>query len=436
MLEESLQNYMKDFILKNGEELEWGQHNHDNFLLEVRIIKRSERTFKVVGLLIVSTQSFTTLETTNARELDILKLTPRKKVHLEDNDRKTFKWLDEGWIMKEVRFEKDEKTVRSSHYRMGFRLFQYENLKVQQKIEQNRHELSKVKNHILITLTTKHADLLPLKEQGVQKIAQLMNHLDENEFSTSILFPQKWNLEKRIKFLHFINAFGQLFLQKEEFDWKEIGATYFQKIGGSKVFDTFKQEFLDQLEEWAGVPAVELGLTSLGQITPVFFAGELSGRYSRYYWGPVHSLTNLAIANEEYQTKATTLWLVENRAVLTRLAANEDFLKQTNSLIICVDGHLRSAHKNAISNILNNSRMEQVLIWCDYDPDGLQISKEIYAIVNQYTNLRIKFVMPEQQIISHLNQYEQYLIEYLKENKMEQEQMMGGVDQWKKWIQD
>lgn len=435
MINELLESYIKDFILKSGEELEWVHHNNDNFLLEVRIIKRSERTYRVVGFLIVSTQSFTIVETINDHKLDALKFTPRKKVSLDD-DRKTFKWLEEGWVIKEVRFEKDEKTVRNSHYRMGFRLYQYQFLKMQQKNEKTRHEFFQIKNQILTTQTTENYDLLHLKEQGIQNILQIFIQLDEDSLSTSVFFPQKWQLEKRLKYLHFVNAVCQLCLLKKEFDWKEIGANYFQKIGGSKVFDVFKQEFLDHLEEWTGVPTVELGLTSLGQITPVFFAGHLSGRFSNFDWGPVHALTNLSIANEEYQTKATTLWLVENRAILTRMAATEDFLRETNALIICVDGHLRSAHKNTISKILGNSEMEQVLIWCDYDPDGLQISKEIYTIVNQYNNLKIKFIMPVQQVVNHWNLYKQYLTKFLEDTKMEQEQMMGGVAQWRKWIRD
>lgn len=436
MIEESLQKYIKDFILKSGEELEWGQYNNENNLLEVKIIKRSERTYRILGLLIVTTQAFNTIEATNEHKLETLNFTPRKKVNLEDDDRQTFKWLEEGWIFREVRFEKDEKTVQASHYRMGYRLFQHEQLKIQQKVDQTRHEFLQIRNQILTTISTEYNDLLLLKGNGIQNIMKIVNQLDQNELSASTFFSQKWQLEKRLKYLQFVNAFSQLCLQKDEFDWKEIGATYFQKIGGSKVFDTYKQEFIDQLEEWTNVPAVELGLTSLGQITPVFFAGQLCGRYSSFDWGSVHALTNVSIANEEYQTKATTLWLVENRAILTRMAAAEHFLKESNSLILCVDGHLRSAHKNAISKILDNSSIEQVMIWCDYDPDGLQISKEIHSIVYKYNNLPIKFILPEQQVISHWDQYEQHILRFLENNKMEQEQMVGGVVQWKKWILD
>jgi len=402
MIEESFHNYIKAFILKSSEELEWGQPNYDNLLLEAKIIKRSDRTYRILGLLTLSIQPDKKVETTNDKKLEDLKFTPRKKVNLDDYDRQTFRWLEEGWILKEVRFEKDEKTVRSSYYRMGFLLYQYEQLKIQQKVDQTRHEFLQLKNDILATLSTQvihPGEFSYKKERGLQNIMKIANQLNHNELSSSDFFPQKWHLGSRLKYLHFVNAFSQLCLYKKEFDWKKIGAAYFQKIGGSKEFDSYKQEFIDHLEEWANVPAVELGLTSLGQITPVFFAGQLSGKYAAYDWGPVHALTNLSIANEMYQTKATTLWLVENRAILTRMAATEQFLKETNSLIICVDGHLRSAHKNAIVQILDNSDIKQVLIWCDYDRDGLQISKEIHTTVYKHNELTIKFVLPKQQVI-------------------------------------
>jgi hypothetical protein len=437
MIEDSFNQYIKDFILKSGEDLEWSKPNNDNFLIEVKILRRSERTYRILGVLTLTIQTPKTIDMTIDHKLEALAFTTRKKVNLNDREPQTFRWLEEGWIMKEVRFEKDEKTVRSSHFRMGYRLYQHEQLKVQQKVDKTRNEFLKIETDILTALSSKvniHHHFFHQRELGIRNIMKILNQLKQNELSSNPFFPQKWPLGKKLKFLHFVNAFSQLCLHKEEFDWKEIGAAYFQKIGGSKEFDAYKQEFIDHLEEWTNAPAGEIGLTSLGQITPVFFAGQLSGKYATYDWGPVHALTNLSIANEEYQTNATTLWLVENRAILTRMSATEHFLKETNSLIICVDGHLRSAHKKAISQILKNSQIEQVLIWCDYDPDGLLISKEIYSAVNQHHELRIKWVLPEQQVISEWDHYEQYLKSFLEYNKMEQEQMVGGVDQWKRWI--
>ncbi len=439
MIENLIYMYINDFILKSGEELEWNQPNSEGFLIELKIIKRSERTYRILGLLTLSNHMPKIEEVLIDQKLESLAFNNRKKINLDDRDRQTFRWLEEGWIIKEVRFEKDEKTVSSTHYRMGFRLYQYEQLKIQKKEDQIHNEFLQIKNYFLSMFATKSEkpqSFSHQRELGIQNIAKAIKPLMKDELSSSDKFPKKWPVGKRVKYLHFVNAFCQLSLNKEEFDWKEIGAAYFQKIGGSKEFDSNKQEFIDYLEEWTNVPINELGLTSFGQITPVFFAGQLMGKYATYDWGTVHALTNLSITNDVYQTKATTLWLVENRAILTRLAKAEHFLKETQSLIICVDGHLRSAHKKAISQILSNSLVKQVIIWCDYDPDGLQISKEIHIAVNHYDKLILKWILPDQQVISDWNQYEHFLTNFLISSKMEQEQMVGGVGQWKKWILD
>ncbi|MCM3439349.1 toprim domain-containing protein [Metabacillus halosaccharovorans] len=432
MIEESLHKYIKDFILKSGEELEWNHPTNEDVLIEIKMIKRSERTYRVLGLILLSKQAPQTEEMLIDEKLEAIAFTTRKKVSLDDRDRQTFRWLEEGWIMKEVRFEKDEKTVRNSHYRMGFRLYQHEQVKIQQKLEQTQNEFLNIKSNLLAMYESKSDK--QQRDYWMQNIIMVINQLNPNDLSTSLSFSKTWSLQKRLKYLHFVCAFCQLSFQKEEFDWKEIGASYFQKIGGSKEFDSYKQEFIDRLEEWTNVPVDELGLMSLGQITPVFFAGQLSGKYAVYHWGAVHALTNLAIANETYETKATTLWLVENRAILTRMAAAEQFLEETNSLMICIDGHLRSAHKKAISQILSNSEVEQVIIWCDYDLDGLHISKEIHRVVNQYNELTLKWILPDQEVTGQSDQYEQYVTSFLQHNKMEQELILGGEEQWKSWI--
>ncbi|KAB7672567.1 DUF2399 domain-containing protein [Bacillus sp. B1-b2] len=439
MIEQSVLMYLKEFILKSGEELDWNSYSDENVLSEVKIIKQSVRTFRVLGVLTLSLQTHHSELTKTDSKLDSLAITARKKVYLDDQDRQTFKWLEDGWIIKEVRFEKDEKTVHSSHYRMGFRLYKHEQIKIQHKMDRIHNEFHDIKDQILSMLLTQIKDQQSFsqqKEQGIQNIIKRMDQFHVSDLMSPIYFPEKWLNGKRLKFLHFVHAFSKICVQKNEFDWKEIGANYYQKIGGSKEFDAYKQEFIELLEEWVNYPAMELGLTSLGQITPIYFAGQLRGNYASYNWGPVHALTNISISNEVYRTKATTLWLVENRAILTRMASAEQFLEDSNSLIICVDGHLRSAHRKTISQILDNSYIEQVMIWCDYDSSGLQISKEISIAVNQHNELRVKWILPDQQVVNDWIQYEKYVLSFLENSKMEQEQMIGGIELWKKWILD
>lgn len=56
--------------------------------------------------------------------------------------------------------------------------------------------------------------------------------------------------EKRMKYIEFCLAFYALSLQKELFDFKEIGATLHDKIGGSKVFDQQREVFSAARAKW------------------------------------------------------------------------------------------------------------------------------------------------------------------------------------------
>ncbi|WP_051330883.1 toprim domain-containing protein [Aneurinibacillus terranovensis] len=510
MLAPSIITYIETFILKSAEQLELtNKSNPGSPFIDVNIIKRTERTYRVVGVLTLasnvcndasadsstsSTDVSTNQEESPDEELTNINFMPRKKVKLDDRHPTTLRWLEKGWIIKEVRFKKDEKTIDSMHYRMGYRLHKYQADQVQQKKDALAQEFQTWKKRAALLECTwqieqseqqpeqpeqqpeqpeqseqiKQPDQIEQPEQqmshtrqkGVQSLLNMINETyweDLHELEVSPLFPSKWPMQKRLKFLHFVLAFLQLCVTKTDFDWKEIGASYYKKIGGSKEFDLNKEEFIAWLEDWAQCPAALLGLTSLGKITPLYFSGEIAGRFSTYHFGPVHALTDLSISEDDYSTTAATLWLVENRAVLTRMAAEKDFMKKTNSLVVCVDGHLRTSHKQCIGQLLKNSSLKnhslrQVIIWTDYDPDGLQIAKELYLAISQAVPqavsqaisqaaspygipiLTLKWITHDHEVIANWQHYEDYMIAFLKHQKAEQEQVVGGVEDWKKWI--
>lgn len=63
------------------------------------------------------------------------------------------------------------------------------------------------------------------------------------------------------------------------------------------------------------------------------FIIKRSKRTAPFCYGPVHALTDLCIAQEGYSSDATTLLLVENRAVLTRNASEKGFLSNMDTII-------------------------------------------------------------------------------------------------------
>lgn len=160
----------------------------------------------------------------------------------------------------------------------------------------------------------------------------------------------------------------------------------------------------------------------------------MSGQWSCYKPGPVHALTDVSIAMDQYRTNATTLWLVENRGILTRIAAERDFVESLGTLVVCVDGHVRSAHRRFIQQVIQNSSITQVLLWSDYDEDGLLISGEMAAVVDGH-NLTVKWIAHDHRVIQSWSGYYDYMKELLQRDKLEQEQVLGGVKEWRQWIE-
>ncbi|MFC0470136.1 DUF2399 domain-containing protein [Halalkalibacter kiskunsagensis] len=438
MIDQSIINFIERHVLKKGEELHFNSTTKEaSPFVEVGIVKKTARTYRKIGELMFSPNSNTSNCDSIDPILEKMKLTPKKKIQLNEYDKTTLQWLDLGWIMKEVRFQKDEKTIQSSDYRMGYKLFAYlEDISNQDRSAsvEELHLWNEKANKILqtkiATQVTKRKEAIHLLEESIVSLI----HEDIDALKLTHVFPNKWDFKKRLKFLHFTTATLQLSKQKDNFDWKEVGASYYKEIGGSKVFDTNKEEFIGQLEEWAECPVVNLGLTSLGKITPLYFSGDVRGVFSSYSYGPVHSLTDLSIVEDNYQTSATTLWLVENRGILTRVASEKGFLKATNTLVICVDGHLRNSHRRCIQQLLTNSSLKQVIIWCDYDKDGLQITKELYQACSTAPNMEFKWITHRKMIIREIHEFEKYMEVLLEQQSLEQEQVLGGKEDWLKWI--
>ena len=430
MLEAEI-NFIREHVLKKGEEIENPAIiNEMSGFVDIKIVKKTERTYRIVGLVTVS---ILTSSIQPEEELLQLGLTPRKKVKLPDNH-KTASWLKSGLIMHEIRFKKDGRTPDTQHYRMGYPLFVFLENKNREKERAIEIEWKLWRKRALEAIS------IPLPKQKSKELSYLIGiiqnlcSLKVDEIKQSDYFPKTWVLTKRYRFLHFLLAFTEMCLKGNQFDWKEIGANYYQEIGGSKRFDRDKEDFIDHVENLMGCPVLLLGLTSLGRITPLYFSGPIKGDYSSYDFGPVHALTDISISRERYSTTATALWLVENRAILTRMAAEENFLKDTNSLIVCVDGHLRSSHKLCINQLVNESAIEQILIWNDYDPAGLQIAREIFETLQSVNGKRMKWIQPDLKISMNFGKYINYMEQYIQERLMEQEQIAGGREQWLKWL--
>lgn len=400
---QTTKEYLETYICKAGESI--AQINEN----EWEIQRWTARTFKTLGNVFAVWQ------------YDIEPIEAILKLNLKPNARRQSLPLSEsiktealhkGWIIQEVRFKKDGRTPLSTNYRMGPGLFTYEKLK-NEEIEKEDDLLKQ----ILQAEIKRSKEIVPIK---FYESIQL--------FSEETIDSESWGKDRVRKFTHFLIAYLQLRRQQTRIEYKEIGATYYKIIGGSKAFDHYREVFIARLEKWLGAPIQELGIMSVGSIVPLFFTGNLGGRFSQYSIGTVHATTEIAVTEEDFRTTANILWLVENRAVLTRMAKEVAFLAETGSLVVGVDGQLRGAHRKLIQQLCQQGAVQQILIWVDYDRAGDIIARDLVSLID---GLPYRIVGNEGNVFTT---YEAYIEWSATVPHAEQEMTLGGQAEWRRWI--
>lgn len=410
-------------ILKKGEAIDNLYTQNENGLSILPILKQTPRTIIKTAEIYISKAEVIDAPS----ELVKVFYSPNVK----KKEREVLEWLtlneladciEQGILIKEVRFKKDGKTVEHIFYRMGYGLFQY--------IEQKHKEEKRREQEALQEWIRKKRQLPIFTHEYTKKLSTILDRLEEKiELGLPLIEEKRIAHEKQLLFLYFLIAFYLISCEKQSFDWKEIGAKYFKSIGGSKKFDAHKKEFLEILEQLLDVPPHCLGLISLGTITPIFFCGALREGDTYYPCDTVRALTDLTVYHYEYETDAKVLWLVENRAVLTRMAAESGFLESTSSLVIGVDGQLRSGHKNLINSVLTHSNsIKQVIIWTDYDSAGKVISDMLFDIVSPFGR-KMKGISADGMALNR----EEYVGDFHMRER-EQEEKLGDEATWRAWI--
>ena len=411
-----MEQFLIAYFVKKGEHLEVPPKYITDAIKQYTVSKQTARTYRNVALLKVGQL---TKETPPQAVLHY-KFTKNAKRKLTEDFATIQNWVATGWIVEEIVLAQDGRTAKAIHYRIGPSLDQF-------LTAQNEQQEQSLQDYAM--RLQKSANIQPVVElqQAVHQLNELLALSIEQLTQTTQLLSH-WSIEKRLRFLHFSIGFLQLANTGDLFDFKEIGATLFDQIGGSKVFDREQKEFIAELERVFSLNSADFGLISLGKITPVFFAGELTGTYSHYRQGVIHALTDDAILKDTYKTQASIIWLVENRAVLTRMAKETAFLQQTNAFILCLDGQIRSAHKMLIQQLITT---QKIMIWTDYDFAGLTIAKHAAHLVNT----SYKIIARNQQNFTNIEAYEKWLLGGLETAEHEQEQQLGDVEQWMKWTQ-
>lgn len=400
---QTVQEFLETYICKAGESI---QRMNDH---EWEIQKWTVRTYKKMGNVLA------------AEEYDVHPPESIMKLNLQPNSRRSSLAISEelkqealhkGWLIQEIRFKSDGRTPDRLMYRMGPGVAEFERLK-----KMNAMEAEDSLRQALLTELENVQAILPVK--FMQNIKEFVVEPKDKEV---------WGKERVGKFTEFLLAYLRLRNQQSHMEFKEIGATYYKRIGGSKVFDAYRDEFIGRIEKWIDAPISEIGIVSTGTIVPIFFTGNLTGDYSSYSLGTVHATTEIAVTDECYVTSARVLWLVENRAVLTRMAKEVAFLKEMSSLVVGVDGQVRGAHRKFIQKLCQNPSIQQIIIWVDHDAAGRIIARDLKNLTE---GIPVRFIGTEGNVFTT---YSAYIKWSETIHEAEQEMTLGGPAEWRKWI--
>jgi hypothetical protein len=351
MLPEKIRYYIESYFLRTHEEIdEHGLKLLDGEFIEVPVVKRTAKRRRKTREILLNPNC----EIGHLQLHEISKTFSSPGIKRNGPSEEGDLYYFSGALMKIINYETDEKSVKEISYVMGPPLFEFVRKIEETKRIEEQDELKRLRCQYRRLKETPITDNIPFERtMYMDKILALFDEFisfSSEHYQQKL--PANWRYNKKILFLHFLLAFYLQMKTKIQFDWKEIGADYYSEIGGSKKFDAAKKEFLQILEELDFPPASMAGLLSLGTIVYIPFSGQLSASMCEYQFGTVHSVTDHGVFSDSFSTTAENLWLVENRGVITRFAYEKDFLKNTNSLVIGVEGQLKSAVKRFISMVL------------------------------------------------------------------------------------
>lgn len=225
-----------------------------------------------------------------------------------------------------------------------------------------------------------------------------------------------------------------MFLNTEGFEWKEIGANTYEKIGGSKRFDSGKDILIKIAEAISNTALSDMGLLSNGSLYSIYLAGNYRILYSdgteenRLKSG-LYSITNVQVQEiESIDFPGEVVICTENRALLLKMYKSR-WLDDSKVLVIGIDGQVKSAHELFLGLLKTKLKY---FIWPDTDKAGMIIAKKLKDIV---PNAELVLVDYQNKNILNIFGYLEWAIKISSNASFkdrEQENFLGESKLWDK----
>jgi hypothetical protein len=233
------------------------------------------------------------------------------------------------------------------------------------------------------------------------------------------------NFHKALEFL-----ISLLYCMEEAcaFDWKEIGSCIDRSIGASKKFDNIKDQLLNLLESITHKEPDQLGIISMGSLYPLYLCGPITMDCKTTQCSidsnTIYCLSNIQLQDiEGVQMRASRVIFTENRAVLLKMYKT-NWIQDSNSLVICIDGNLKTTHKTLFQGLGKYAYTIPFYIWVDGDKAGRAIAQSLYDITP--TAKLVGIQNTRLQIFHGLHEW----LENKEYHNREQENIMGGIVEW------
>lgn len=368
-----------------------------------------------------------------------------------DPDLLTNNLIEAGYLTKWTRLAKDGVSIVSTLIGPGRILEKAIETKRQNNTDNAIQWLRAQKNKLTLLKEYPINSLAEIQQRGVlsilDKVACALQELEDNIYCVSempvLVLGENWSRFSLNKSsngfmlgVEFLLALSNvLFLNSEGFEWKEIGATTFEEIGGSKRFDANKEILIKIAESVSNTAMSDLGLLSNGSLYSIYLAGNYRISYAdgsdenRSRPG-LYAITNVQVQDiKSIKFHGEVVVCTENRALLLKMYKT-GWLKNEKVLVIGVDGQVKSAHQH-ILGLLAQAKLK-FFIWPDTDNAGMIIGKKLKEILPDAELVLVDYLNKDILTVPSYKQWAFTLASNQSFKDREQENFLGDPILWEK----
>jgi len=356
-----------------------------------------------------------------------------------------------GHLAKWTRFAKDGISISSILVGPGLLIEEAIRNQRETNFERIIHWTNEQKKRLASIKTLQQSGLSQKQKVGVARVldrvtsalTELEDFIEHNGEQPCLKIGDSWTRFSTNKFPNgftigvefLLSLCNVMFLNIKGFEWKEIGATAYEEIGGSKRFDGNKDALIKVTEKISNIALSDMGLLSNGSLYPIYLAGNYKIVYNNgtedcHSKPGIYAITNVQVEEiESIDFPGEIVICTENRALLLKMYMSQ-WLEDSRVLAIGIDGQVKSAHE-LLLRLLNQVKLK-FFIWPDTDNAGMVIAKTLKDIIPDAEIVLVDCQNKNIQTISNYSEWVAALSANTSFKDREQENFLGDSSLWDK----